>query len=223
MNSSCTSYFYCSSWFCQSWMPFPEVPLLGSVLVEPQPQNFSPSWFHKRLFLGCVPTQLSCIRTRFWCCTCTWSASVQACCIAEGCEGKVKDHTCKKAWVVPPPFMQKFSLRVVTDSAFGWLLFKCKNALFFFFFLPWLCKPKEGLLWSAVHHTPKCSWLHELSLQGALQTRDSAPQLSSRVHLPQGGCDGVASQIPVANKGSHPMQDQSSAPHTSLGSHRSQN
>lgn len=133
MNSSCTSYFYCSSWFCQSWMQFPEVPLLRSVLVEPQPQNFSPSWFHKRLFLRCVPTQLSCIRTRFWCCACTWCASVQACCITEGREGKVKDHACKKAWVVPPPFMQKFSLRVVTDSAFGWLLFKCKNTLFFFF------------------------------------------------------------------------------------------
>lgn len=143
MNSSCTSYFYCSSWFCQSWTQFPEVPLLRSVLVEPQPQNFSPSWFHKRLFLRCVPTQLSCIRTRFWCCACTWCVSVQACCIAEGCEGKVKDHTCKKAWVVPPPFMQKYSLQVVTDSAFGWLLFKCKNTLFFFFFLPWLHKPKK--------------------------------------------------------------------------------
>lgn len=143
MNSSCTSYFYCSSWFCQSWMQFPEVPLLRSVLVEPQPQNFSPSWFHKRLFLRCVSTQLSCIRTRFWCCTCTWCVSVQACCIAEGCEGKVKDHTCKKAWVVPPPFMQKYSLQVVTDSAFGWLLFKCKNTFFFFFSYPDSTSPRK--------------------------------------------------------------------------------
>lgn len=219
-------------WWCSSWLARAHGIFIMFILVLPelnavpagavaeecvgwtsaselQAQCFSQ--FHKRPFLRCAPTQLSCLRAIckwFWCCACTWLASVNACCVAEGHEERcntaaklngtlqVKGHTCKKAWAVPPPFMQKqppgghgFSL---------WMaIAQVQKYSFFFFSCPDSTSPIKACCTIQCIVHPSHS-----QMQLATWTRDTRSvknpllhhsQLSSRVHLPWGGCDGAAS------------------------------